>query len=240
MLVEVCANSLESARNAEKAGADRIELCSELAVGGITPSYGLLKAVSEKISIPVRVLIRPRSGDFTYSEEELEIMKKNIKLCSELGFHGVVSGVLQSNFILDQNRTAELMDAAGTMKFTFHRAFDWVSDPFSALQSLEGLGVDTVLTSGQEEKAEAGIDLLSQLHRAALQTIIMPGSGINTVNAQLFKKKGFKIIHLSAVQMNQKLQNEPKVGMNSSAMLSDVSQPISHFETIQKIVNAVK
>lgn len=240
MLVEVCANSLESALNAEKAGADRIELCSELAVGGITPSYGLLKAVSEKISIPVRVLIRPRSGDFTYSEDDLNIMKRDVKLCKEIGFDGIVSGVLHSNFVLDENRTSELMEVAGKLKFTFHRAFDWISNPFSALQSLEQLGVDTILTSGQQKKAEVGIDILSELYNRVSQTVIMPGSGINTDNAHLFKERGFKVIHLSAVKMNQKLQDSPKVGMNSLEMLSDDSIPISHFETIQQIVNAVK
>lgn len=99
MLVEVCANSLESALNAEKAGANRIELCSELAVGGVTPSYGVLKAVREKISIPVRVLIRPRSGDFTYSDEEFNIMKNDIELCVEMGFDGIVSGVLKRTLV---------------------------------------------------------------------------------------------------------------------------------------------
>jgi len=147
MLVEVCANSLQSALNAEKAGADRIELCSELAVGGITPSYGLMKAVADKISIPVRVLIRPRSGDFMYSNEEYEIMKRNIKLCSDIGFEGVVSGVLRNDFSLDKARTQELKHTAGNLKFTFHRAFDWISNPEESLVILEDIGVDTILTS---------------------------------------------------------------------------------------------
>lgn len=240
MLVEICANSLESALNAEKAGADRIELCSELAVGGITPSYGLLKAVREKISIPVRVLIRPRGGDFTYSEDELDIMKKNIKLCSELGFDGIVSGALHPNFSIDENRSATLMEAAGNLKFTFHRAFDWVSDPVMVLEWLQRMGVDSILTSGQQNTAVEGIDLLSDLHNMAASALIMPGSGINLGNAHLFMEKGFKAIHLSAVKMNQKFTNSPKVGMNSPQMLSDTTVPISHFETIQEIVKAVK
>ena len=119
MLVEVCANSLESAMNAEKAGANRIELCSELAVGGITPSYGLLKSVKAQVSIPVNILIRPRSGDFTYSVSEFEIMKKNIELCVKMGFHGVVSGVLQKDFNLDSARTKDLVEASGDLQFTF-------------------------------------------------------------------------------------------------------------------------
>lgn len=240
MLVEVCANSLESALNAEKAGADRIELCSELAVGGITPSYGLLKAVSEKISIPVRVLIRPRSGDFTYSDQEFEIMKNDIKLCNEIGFDGIVIGALHPNFVFDENRFWELGEMNHGLKTTFHRAFDWVPDPFWALEWIESLGVDTILSSGQQKTALEGIDLLSELHDKSTSAMIMPGSGINIENARIFKERGFDAIHLSAVKMNQKLQDNPKVGMNSPNMLSDNSIPISDFETIQEIVNAVK
>ncbi|KAG1657605.1 Copper homeostasis protein CutC [Nymphon striatum] len=240
MLVEVCSNSLQSAINAEKAGADRIELCSELAVGGITPSYGLLKAVREKITIPVRVLIRPRSGDFTYSDDEFEIIKTNIAVCKELGFQGVVSGALQSDFTLDVDRTKELVDATKGLHFTFHRAFDWVKHPKETLEILEDIGVDTILTSGQQKKALDGIDLLSELNESSSNIIVMPGSGINSENAHMFKEKGFKAIHFSAVQMQQKLQENPMVGMNSANMLSDDFLPISHFETIQKIVRAVK
>ena len=154
MIVEVCANSLESALNAEKAGADRIELCSELAVGGITPSYGLLKAVSEKISIPVRVLIRPRSGDFTYSDAEFEIIKKDIELCRGMEFDGIVLGMLHTNFVFDENRHHDVGMLCGNLKTTFHRAFDWVTDPFWALQWLEAFGVDAILTSGQQKTAK--------------------------------------------------------------------------------------
>ncbi len=240
MLVEVCANSLESALNAEKAGADRIELCSELAVGGITPSYGLLKAVAEKISIPVRVLIRPRSGDFTYSDDEFNIMKENIRLCSEMGFDGIVIGMLHPNFVFDENRFWELGEMNHGLNTTFHRAFDWVPDPFWGLEWIQSMGVDTILTSGQQKTAAEGIDLLSDLHDMASSTVIMPGSGINASNAHLFKEKGFKAIHLSGVEMKQKLFEDPKVPMNSANMLSDDSIPVSNFETIQEVVKAVK
>jgi len=240
MLVEVCANSLESALNAEKAGADRIELCSELAVGGITPSYGLLKAVSEKISIPVRVLIRPRSGDFTYSDDEFNIMKNDIKICGEMGFDGIVLGALHPNFIFDENRFWELGEMNHGLKTTFHRAFDWVPDAFWALEWIESLGVDTVLTSGQQKTAVEGLELLTQLNEKATTATIMPGSGINASNAHIFKKKGFKAIHLSAVKMEQKLYEDPKVTMNSATMLSDDAIPISNFETIQEVLRAVK
>jgi copper homeostasis protein len=109
MKLEICANSYQSALNAEKAGADRIELCSELSVGGITPSYGLLKKISKEITIPINVLIRPRSGNFQYSEEEFSLMKENIKLCKELGFNGIVSGVLNIDNSIDIERTKKLI-----------------------------------------------------------------------------------------------------------------------------------
>lgn len=240
MLVEVCANSLQSAMNAEKAGADRIELCSELAVGGITPSYGLLKAVRDKISIPVRVLIRPRSGDFTYSDDEFDIMKSDIKLCSEMGFEGIVLGMLRANFTIDENRFLELGEMNHGLKTTFHRAFDWLPDPFRALELIERMGIDTILTSGQQGTAQKGIDLLYQLHEKAASSLIMPGSGLNATNVQLFKKKGFKAIHLSGVKMCRKLDENPKVPMNSPKMLSDDYIPISDLETIQEVIRIVK
>ncbi|MRI02519.1 copper homeostasis protein CutC [Kriegella sp. EG-1] len=240
MIVEVCANSLESALNAEKAGADRIELCSELAVGGITPSYGLLKAVREKISIPVRVLIRPRSGNFTYDNGELDIMKENIKLCKKLQFDGVVFGMLDADFNLDEKNLNQLILLCGDLKITFHRAFDWVKNPVQALRWIDNSVIDTILTSGQEKKAIEGLDFLGQLNEKVGKTVIMPGSGINVNNAHLFKEKGFTAIHLSAVKMMQKLNNNPKVGMNSSQMLSDTFLPISQFEIIQEVVNSVK
>lgn len=240
MLVEVCASSLQSALNAEKAGADRIELCSELAVGGVTPSYGLMKAVADKISIPVRVLIRPRSGDFMYSHEEFEIMKENVRICSEFGFDGVVTGVLQNDFSLDAPRTSVLKKEAKSLKFTFHRAFDWIKNPEKSLEQLEEIGVNTILTSGQQNKAIQGIELLAKLHEKSANCTIMPGSGINLTNVLNFKEKGFKAIHLSGVTMVQKLQNSPKVPMSSTAMISDMKIPVSNVEILQEVIRHFK
>jgi len=240
MLVEVCANSLESALNAQKAGANRIELCSELAVGGITPSYGLLKKVREHISIPVNVLIRPRSGDFTYSDLELEIMKQNIQLCKELGFNGVVSGILKADFTLDVDRTHELMVSAKGMEFTFHRAFDWVKDPFKTLGELESMGVNTILSSGQQKSAILGIDLLSELKAKSTSCIVMPGSGIKKDNAYRFKEKGFSIVHLSGTQFRKTLHQNPKISMNSPTFLLDDNLAITSQEIIESVINKVK
>ncbi len=240
MLVEVCANSLESALNAQKAGADRIEICSELAVGGITPSYGLLKAIKTHVSIPVHVLIRPRSGDFTFSDREFDIMRTDIALCVELGFEGVVSGVLQKDFILDEKRTEELVLASKGLKFTFHRAFDWVKNPFETLSQLEALGVDCILSSGQQKTALGGIDLLADLQQKAKTCTIMPGSGINELTAGKFLEKGFKAIHLSGTRFHQTLDEAPEISMNSGSFLKDDSIAVSNVEKIKAVLNKVK
>ena len=240
MLIEVCANSLQSALNAEKAGADRIELCSELAVGGITPSYGLLKTVREKISIPVHVLIRPRSGDFSYSEDEFQIMKTDIETCVNMGFEGIVSGVLKKDFTLDYERTKILIAASGALKFTFHRAFDWVQHPLETLTKLESLGADCILTSGQQKSAKEGIALLTELHQKASTITIMPGGGVKPDNINVFKEKGFHAAHLSGSEFVKTLPINPKISMNSPSFLKDDEITVSNLESIQKIVNAVK
>ena len=153
MLLEICANSYQSAINAQEAGAHRIELCSELSIGGVTPSYGLLKLVLSTLRLPVFVLIRPRSGDFIYTKSEFDTMKTDIKLCKSLGARGIVSGVLTKERTIDLLRTQELIECAGSMEFTFHRAFDIVKDPFDALEQLIEMGAHRILTSGQRERA---------------------------------------------------------------------------------------
>jgi len=240
MLVEVCANSLESALVAERAGADRIELCSELAVGGLTPSYGLLKAVKEQVSIPVHVLIRPRSGDFSYSDVDFDIMLVDIELCVEMGFDGIVSGALLKDFTLDVERTRRLKVAAANLKFTFHRAFDWVVDPIDTLRLLEILQVNYILTSGQQKTAYAGIDLLAELKGQSEYVQIMPGSGINSSNVHLFKKRDFIAVHLSGTAMIETLSMAPLISMNSNNFLSDDHIAVTQLENIKAVVTKVK
>ncbi|UWX55478.1 copper homeostasis protein CutC [Maribacter litopenaei] len=240
MLVEVCANSVESAINAERAGADRIELCAELAVGGITPSYGLMKKIKEQVSIPVHVLIRPRSGDFTYSNVEFEVMLKDIEMCKKLGMEGVVSGILHTDFALDENRTAALIDASKGMKFTFHRAFDWVRDPKKTMKVLDTLKVDYVLTSGQKKSAHEGLPLLKELKKLFPSVSIMPGSGINEGNVSSFLEVGFEAVHLSGTKFHQTLASPPPISMNSISFLNDDKLGVSNFETIKSVVDKVK
>ncbi|TXD47239.1 copper homeostasis protein CutC [Polaribacter sp. IC073] len=231
MKLEICANSYQSVINAEMGQADRIELCSELSVGGITPSYGLLKKVSEEITIPVHVLIRPRSGNFYYTEDEFQLMKSNIKLCKELGFNGIVSGVLNTDNSIEMDRTSELIALAKPLSFTFHRAFDCVSNPKKALEKLIDLKVDRILTSGLQAKAENGIMLLKELQKIAKDSlIILPGSGIHVKNAHLFKDAGFKEIHTSA----SKISSEEK-----SIFFGNNPQTVSDTKTIKEILKVI-
>ena len=199
MKLEICTNSYQSTKNAQDAGAHRVELCQELSLGGITPSYGLLKQVLENLEIPVYVLIRPRSGNFVYSEDEFKIMKLDIQLCKDLGCKGIVAGVLNRDKTIDLKRTKELMELSKPLQFTFHRAFDEVVNPKEALEQLIDLGVQRILSSGQKTSAEKGLKLLKELHNISNgRLIILAGGGITLENASKFKKSGFEEIHASA------------------------------------------
>ena len=229
MILEICANSYQSAKNAQDANATRIELCQELCVGGITPSYGLLKQVSEDLSISVFVLIRPRSGDFVYSDVEFEIMKKDIQLCKELGCHGIVSGVLNSDNTIDIERTQELVELSKPLSFTFHRAFDEVVNPKEAIEQLIDLDVKRVLTSGQQKTAESGLDLLKELNEIANgRTTILAGGGISSENASKFKEAGLKEVHASA-----------SVTIEQKESLFSMPQTVSDINTIKAILDAI-
>jgi copper homeostasis protein len=213
MYLEICANSYQSAKNAQEAGAYRIELCQELSVGGITPSYGLLKQVRDNLEISVFVLIRPRGGNFVYSDVEFEIMKHDIQLCKDLGCDGIVSGLLNNNKTIDIDRTQELIELSRPLPFTFHRAFDEVSNPLEAFLQLIDLGVERVLTSGQQTTAESGLEVLKELNIMSNgRIIILAGSGITSDNALKFKQIGLKEIHASAsslIEENNSLFSMP-------------------------------
>ena len=202
MILEVCANSYESALNAQKGGAQRIELCEDLAVGGLTPNFELSKKVISELNIPVFILIRPRDGDFNYSGEEFKQIKKDIILFKELGCKGIVSGILtKKDNNIDISRTRELIELSKPLEFTFHRAFDEVLNPIQALHQLIKLKADRILTSGQAETAVKGLDLLKELiNIAENKIIIMPGSGVNINNILEFKKIGSKEIHGSFIK----------------------------------------
>ena len=194
MIIEVCAESYEYALKAEKAGANRIELCKDLHLDGLTPGYESAKRIIDSLNIPVFILIRPREGDFIYSNEEFELMKRDIIKFKEMGCKGIVSGVLNNDNSIDIKRTKDLIELSRPLEFTFHRAFDIVSDPLKEIENLIRLGVDRILTSGQKNKAIEGLNLLEKLNNISKKRIvIMPGSGISNTNFKKFNS--FNEIH---------------------------------------------
>lgn len=183
MLLEICVNDIESAIKAEQAGADRIELCSNLAEGGITPSVGYVEFANNHLSIPVFPIVRPRGGDFLYTDAEFEIMLHDVKQFAALGCKGVVLGILKANGEIDVQRTKKLVLAANTMEVTFHRAFDRTNNSVKALHDVIETGCKRLLSSGLYKTAYEGRMVLKQLVKdAANKIIIMPGSGVRSNN----------------------------------------------------------
>ncbi len=181
--LEICVDSVRSARAAQAGGASRVELCANLLVGGTTPSYGMLQQVREAIDIDLHVLIRPRGGDFCYSETELAVMLADIAMAKKLGAEGVVLGVLRPDGRVNRVAAKQLIEAARPLKVTWHRAFDLAADPLQTLEDIIALGCDYLLTSGQHPTALAGKELIAQLVRQARGRItIMPGSGVREDN----------------------------------------------------------
>lgn len=200
MTLEICANSLQSALTAQEAGAQRVELCENLKEGGTTPSYGQISMARKLLTIKLYVLIRPRAGDFLYSELEFEIMKVDILNCKRLGCDGIVIGLLHSNGQIDVERTKELVALAAPMGVTFHRAFDACIDQEIALEDIIKTGCERILTSGGENTALEGVDAIKHfISQAKSRIIIMPGTGLNAKNIQEMKEKsGAKEFHASA------------------------------------------
>lgn len=187
VLLEICAGSVTSCIAAQEGGADRVELCDNLLEGGTTPSYGTLASARDVLRIPLNVIIRPRGGDFLYSDAEFDVMERDILACKQLGMDGVVIGLLTADGDIDVPRTRRLVELAAPMSVTFHRAFDVARNPLEALEDIISAGCNRLLTSGQEASAPQGAALIATLREvAADRLVVMPGAGIRLNNiAQL-------------------------------------------------------
>ena len=203
LVVECCANSIESSINGQKGGSNRIELCRDLDVGGLTPSYNNILLAKSLIKIPIFVLIRPREGDFIYSNTEFKQIISDIKFCKKAGCDGVVIGALHKNGSINIERTQQMRKAAKPMRVTFHRAFDKGNDLVKNLEDVIACGCDTLLTSGQAKNVSLGFENLKKLIRISVGRInILAGSGVNHTNTEDLFKIGIRNFHLSGSEKN--------------------------------------
>jgi copper homeostasis protein len=199
VLVEACVDTVESALAAQAGGAARVELCDDLVEGGTTPSAGTIAVARERLRIALVVLVRPRAGDFLYSDDEMAVMRRDIAVARELGADGVALGALTPEGDVDVERTRALIEAARPMRVTFHRAFDLTRDPRRAIEALEALGVDRVLTSGAAPTAVAGIPMLAWLVRRGRAPTILAGGGITGESApRIVRETGVRELHVRA------------------------------------------
>ena len=221
LIVEVCVDSLESAIASERGGARRVELCSGLAEGGVTPSAGLIATTRQKISIGLHVMIRPRAGDFHYSADEFDVMRRDVLMAKQLGADGVVFGILDLKANIDIQRTRALVDLARPLKVTCHRAFDMSADLFQSLQQVTETGADRILSSGGAKTALEGAATLRRLvGQTGPRAVIMACGGINAQNVQtVVEKTAVREIHVglrTAVASPMRYRNE-NISMGSIA-----------------------
>ncbi len=235
-ILEICVFNISTAIAAEKAGADRLELCENYANGGTTPSYGFLKTVKEKISIPVFPMIRPRGGDYFHSEDEFNIIQKDVLLCKELGFEGVVFGLLKKDGSIDTEKIKRLVEISYPLEVTFHRAFDRCINPLQSLEEIIECGCQRILTSGQVPNVINGKDLIKQLiEQADERIIIMPGSGLRSSNVVELKEfTGATEFHTSA----RKVIPSPTTFINEK-IKEDFSIDFIDEEEIKKIKSLI-
>ncbi len=202
VLLEICCGSIDDAIEAEKGGADRVELCSALFLGGLTPSLGTIQEAKRRLKIPIMVMVRPRGGGFAYTDAEMASMERDTEAAVENGADGVVFGILQSDGKVDIPRCRRIRQLIGERQAVFHRAFDVTPDPFEALEQLVDLGMTRVLTSGQKDSVPEGVELINKLiERAGDRIEILPGGGIQAWNVkEMIERIGWRQVHLTAWQ----------------------------------------
>ncbi len=240
--IEICTNSVASCVEAQKGGAYRVELCAGIPEGGTTPSYGEIVVARKLLNIKLNVIIRPRGGDFLYSDVEHQTMLQDIEIAKKLGVDGVVFGCLTADGEIDMDRNKELIDAAKGVNVTFHRAFDMCKDPLKSLEKIISLGFDTLLTSGQQPTAIEGVSLLKQLvNKANNRIVIMPGSGVNEDNiASIAQQTGASEFHFSARESveSQMQYRNPALKMGGTVVsIDEYAQNITNAEKVQRTIN---
>ncbi|MCX6923854.1 MAG: copper homeostasis protein CutC [Verrucomicrobia bacterium] len=244
MRIEICVDSAAGAIAAQRGGADRVELCDNLMEGGTTPSAGCIRLARKHLQIGVQVIIRPRGGDFLYDATEIEVMREDIRVAKEAGADGVVIGCLTASGDIDQDLTRGLVTLARPMNVTFHRAFDMCRDPRQGLEELIGLGLDRVLTSGQEASCLEGLELIAALQQQARgRIIILPGGGITPRNVnKIVAGTGVSEVHLSArsaVESKMKHRNS-HCFMGGTLRPPEFSWKTTDEASVRMVVNAVR
>ncbi len=242
--LEICANSVESVKEASKGGADRVELSDNLYEGGTTPSAGTLIQAKKRSAIPVFVILRPRGGDFCYNDEEVEVMLRDIEMAKNLGADGMVLGCLNPDGTVDRETCLRLIEACGDMPITFHRAFDMTRDPLEALEAIKYLGVSRLLTSGQKNKAIDGADLIAELHKQSDGALkIMAGSGINENNInELAQKTKIPAFHTSLSDfVESKMEfRQKEVSMGGLAEIPEYTRKITSANRVRKVIEVLE
>jgi len=243
-IVEICLEDIESAIAAQCGGADRIELCDNLTVGGTTPSLGMIQQVRQQLQIDLQVLVRPRGGDFCYTDLEFGVMKADVEAAKSAGADGIVTGILNSDGTIDVQRTQELVRLALPIPVTFHRAFDHTPNPLSALETLAGYGISRILSSGQASSAYEGLSLLSQLQKTARGRIsIMAGGGVNSWNApQIVRQARISEIHTgsSCMQLLPGKMSTQHTGVTIDHRNLDNTYPQVSVELVRQLVASVR
>lgn len=244
MRIEICVDSAAGAVAAERGGADRVELCANLLEGGTTPSAGSISVARRTLKIGLQVIIRPRGGDFLYSNDEREVMRDDVRVAKDLGADGAVIGCLTAAGDIDLAVTRELIQLARPMNVTFHRAFDMCRDPHKALEDLVELGVDRILTSGHEASCIEGLELIAALQKqAAGRIIIMPGGGITPRNVQkVIASTGVSEVHLSArstVESGMRFRNT-RVFMGGALRPPEFSWKNTDETAVRSVVSAAR
>jgi copper homeostasis protein len=239
ILIEVCCGSVDDTVEAERGGADRVELNSAIFLGGLTPSLGSIIEAKQRLNIPIMVMIRPRAGGFCYSQVEMEVMLRDAKLAVEHGADGLVFGILTPDGSVDTKRCQRIIELARGRQTVFHRAFDVTPNPLKALDQLADLGFSRVLTSGQERTAPEGIETISKLiHHADDRIEILPGSGLRTHNIRAFVgQTKVKQVHLSAFgkRLDSSMQNRPHITFNSAIRLPEDRYDLIDRNIIQSV-----